>query len=50
MTIIAYQKDTRKKIEKLIKEHVNKARRGYPWNGEHEDVVNKIIKIFRKNN
>jgi hypothetical protein len=28
---------------------VNKARRGYPWDGEHEDVVDKIIKIFRKN-
>jgi hypothetical protein len=49
MTMLAYQKDTRIKIEKLIKEHVNKARRGYPWNGEHEDVVDKIIKIFRKN-
>ena len=50
MTLIAYQKDTRKKIEKLIKNHVEKMRSAYPWDGEHLGVVDKIIKIFRKNN
>lgn len=50
MSLRAYHSGTRKEIEKLIKEHVEKMRRHYPWDGEHEAVTKKIMNIFRKNN
>ena len=48
MSLRAYHKGTREKIEKLIKEHVDKMRKTYSWDGEHEAVTKEIIKIFRK--
>ena len=48
MSLRAYHKGTREKIEKLIKEHVDKMRKTYQWDGEHKSVTKAIIKIFRK--
>ena len=48
MSLRAYHKGTRKKIEKLIKEHVEEMRRHYPWDGEHKAVTKKILKIFKR--
>jgi len=48
MSLRAYHKGTREKIEKLIKEHVDEMRKHYPWDGEHEAVTKKIIKLFRQ--
>jgi hypothetical protein len=39
----------KKKIEKLIKDHVQHMRRHYPWDGEHEAVVKEIMKIIKEN-
>ena len=48
MSLLAYNKEVRDEIEKLIEEHVKKSRRGYPWSGEHEEVTKKIMNIFRR--
>jgi hypothetical protein len=48
MSLRAHAGETRKEIEKLIKDHVAAMRRTYPWDGEHEAVTKEIIKIFKK--
>tara|TARA_R110001592_G_scaffold117185_1_gene319057 strand:- start:1788 stop:1940 length:153 start_codon:yes stop_codon:yes gene_type:complete len=48
MSLRAYYKGTATEIEKLIKEHVDKMRKTYSWDGEHEAVTKEIIKIFKR--
>jgi len=48
MSLRAYYKGTTEEIEKLIKEHVDKMRKTYQWDGEHEAVTKAIIKIFKR--
>ncbi len=48
MCMRAYSRETRLKIEKLIKEHVKEVRTNIPWSGENDLVTKKIIKLFRK--
>jgi hypothetical protein len=49
LSLLAYNKEVRDEIEKLIEEHVKISRRGYPWSGEHKEVTKKIMNIFRRN-
>ena len=48
MTLLAYSKEVHDEIEKLIEEHVKRSRRSYPWNGEHVEVTQKIMNIFKR--
>ena len=36
------------KIKKIIKESYDKNRTSVPWDGMHDEVVEKIIKLFAK--
>jgi len=48
MSMIAYFKPAHDDIEKLIKKHVNSCRKNIPWDGEHKQVVQDIVKIFKR--
>ena len=49
MSIIAYEKKTRDKLEVMLADHVKQIRRSGPWSGENTHIVKKIIKLFKKN-
>jgi hypothetical protein len=49
MCMKAYSQKTRKKVEKIIEEHVSLCRRNIPWSGENDVVSKKIMKLFREN-
>ena len=48
MSMLAFYKSTYDEIEKLIEDHVTECRRNIPWDGEHREVVNKIVKVFKR--
>ena len=48
MSLREYYKGTSEEIEKIIKEHVDKMRTTYSWDGEHKVVTKKILKIFKR--
>jgi hypothetical protein len=48
MSMIAYFKPAHDDIEKLIEKHVNICRKNIPWDGEHKQVVEDIVKIFKR--
>jgi len=39
----------KEKIKSLIEKHVKKCRRQMSWSGENDHVVEKIMKIIKKN-
>jgi len=47
MTMKAYSKETRLKLAKILKDHVENIRRDIPWSGENDLVTKKIIKLFK---
>ena len=48
MSFMAYYKLTHDEIEKLINKHVDNCRKNIPWDGEHKQVVQDIVKIFKR--
>ena len=49
MSINAYDKRTKEKLEIILADHVKLIRRSGPWSGENTHIVKKIMKLFRKN-
>ncbi len=49
MSINAYDKRTRDKLEIMLASHVKQMRRSLPWSGENTHIVKKIIKLFKNN-
>jgi|TARA_R110001592_G_scaffold43858_3_gene141868 hypothetical protein len=47
MTMKAYSRETRKKIEEILIVHVEDMRRSGPWSGENAHVAKKIMKLFK---
>jgi len=47
MTMKAYSKETRKKIEEILIVHVEDMRRSLPWSGENAHIAKKIMKLFK---
>ena len=48
MSMLAFYKSTYDEIEKLIENHVKECRKNIPWDGEHKQVVEDIVKIFKR--
>ncbi len=42
-----YFKPNRDRVEKMIKDHVDRCRRSIPWDDEHKAVVNDIFDLLR---
>tara|TARA_B100000513_G_scaffold164102_1_gene80532 strand:+ start:795 stop:968 length:174 start_codon:yes stop_codon:yes gene_type:complete len=47
MSFFLHSRQARKQVEKIIKDHVDKMRRTYSWEGEHEDVTKEIFDLLR---
>ena len=47
MSFLLHSRKARLEVEKIIKEHVEKMRRTYSWEGEHKDVTKEIFDLLR---
>jgi|TARA_R100000995_G_scaffold78693_1_gene49415 hypothetical protein len=47
MSFLLHSRQSRKKVEKMIKEHVDQMRKSYSWDGEHKEVTKRIFNFLR---
>ena len=47
MSFLLHSKKSREVVEKMIKKHVDRMRKTYYWDGEHEEITKEILNYLR---